>query len=466
MSLVVNKDSTRFLTTFLHHKLLVDSVWCDRRQVAYQRRRQFEHLGIALPGSYLMGDTISVIIQYHGNQYDCPFPRIENPLKFPHTLSVTTPGEYNYIFSGIIDSVDYSGGLKTFTVEQGEYLSPPGFVALATGWDTLTTRTAFGLPVHYIMRETQSRARISRKYSLLDEETRDDFISALDFMYGMLGHPPLVTDLYVRSGGRSVHSAAGFVKMPSSIGVPEESGGFSLIAGRAAAGQWFSALAQPVTYRGNWIMESVPEYLALMFVESTVGSSAYNRNLSYHRQTVLSVLDKRQDIPLACGIKGWSSKGVWTLHMLRNLMNSMDSTRDQSFKAWLQDVIHQANARPLTNEDLQDMAEKHFGYELQYFFDKWLYGTGIVEYDVTYSTARRDDGYYLNMDIVTSCVTNDYLAPILVRLETAKGPMYFDTFITPKIQKYQYGPFEEEPTEVLFNRYLSVLSRDKITVDR
>jgi aminopeptidase N len=174
------------------------------------------------------------------------------------------------------------------------------------------------------------------------------------------------------------------------------------------------------------------------------------------------VVEKGEDLPLASGVSNWTSKGIWLIHMLRNLMNAVDSARDTRFTGWLNEVVRDMNAGPFSNGDFQRLAEQYFGYDLDWFFRHWLYGSGLPEYNVEYSTIQEDDGYYVSMKIVTEGTGDNFLMPVLIRIDLPGGPALENCFVATKYQDYRLGPYADEPISVHFNKYLSVLSRDKI----
>jgi hypothetical protein len=470
------RDSAQFASLFLDRRLQVDSAFCDGRQIHFQRRRSFEHVGLVLPEWWRKGDTLSLTLHYHGREYWSPYPRLLNSAGYSHKLNVSAPASYNYPLLGEGRLDENNPDRRLFEIQTGPTQREPQFIAQATGWDTLSTETSWGLPLHYTWPK-------SNRLSFFREDKKQKMIEqALKFYYHLLGPPCGVDELFVApiiSETRSLYVSGrtGVIRVGTAAS-SDDLGGYANQAGGEVTRQWLSDCVGLQSYRESWMLPALRTYLKLLFIQSGIGNEPFNYHLSGCRKAVYSVIREDADFPLASGTPSGesegqdfrffsdytasSSKGVWVIHMLRNLMNAVDSERDTRFTGWLNEVVRDMNSGPFSNGDFQRLAEQYFGYDLDWFFKHWLYGTGLPEYDMVFSTAQEDDGYYVKCKIATEGTADDFLMPVLIRIDLPDGPSYNNLFVAAKYQDYRLGPYAEEPISVHFNQYMSVLSRDKV----
>ncbi len=450
MTVSLLKDSAKFISLYIDQDLKIDSVYYNGIPAKFHRRKDLRHLGILLPEWQQVGDTLDLAIWYHGRNYPFPYPAVTNRSNFAHSLTIKAPASYSYAFPGCDKPAIKSEGFKIFEIPANKNISFPTYVAFLTGYDTLKTATSWGLPVYFI------RPKSDLYDVLSNQKLRDTLLQALEFMYSHFGAPGGVTELVVLSGS-PLSLQTGLVTVSYSRG-RDELGGFGLLAGLAIASQWFGGNTEFLSYRDDWLPEAIAEYMAMIFVQSKVGDKEFFANLDAHRLTVFQILGRKEDLPLASGVESWASKGVWLLHMLRNLMNSADSIQDRNFFAMLKDLFVVARDGPMGNTKFIAICEEYFGYDLDWFFRKWLFGTGVPDYDVSYATEQLNDGYYLNINVKTSKVDNDFLMPIILRIDHADGSSFRNLFVSSKYENYKLGPFDKLIKKLHFNGYYSVLS--------
>lgn len=484
--MTTNSDSVQFLTVFLDKNLVVDSVFCDSVEVSFIRRGSFSHIGIVLPEWKHKQDAIELIVWYHGTDYSSIYPFLNEHLRFSHSLNITAPSSYNYLMLGECRIDPSSPRTQGFEISEEDCHKTPDFIALATGFDTTAVNTSWGLPVNFVYP--------TLKYGLLDllkkKKYRNELIAALEFMYDKFGDPVGMDELiiipnkkkpnfvsdekrtiYYHSGSQGeLVSLSGAIKIPDFVG-PTELGAFKLQAGLAASKQWFRSENYMYSYRDSWIRNAVEGYLSLMYVEKELGLNYLLSNLSFHKGRIDRIIEESIDVPLSSGYGidlpissgiDVSSKGIWVIHMIRNLMNTQDSTIDGNFYKWLNYVIRESNERPFTNQDFVLSAEKYFGIELGWFAKQWIYGQGVPEYDVSFSSSKENDGYYIDVNIKTSNVDEDFFMPIKLRVELKEYSALVTALVFAKIDKYRFGPFDGKPKKLLFNKYMSVLSVDRV----
>jgi hypothetical protein len=124
-------------------------------------------------------------------------------------------------------------------------------------------------------------------------------------------------------------------------------------------------------------------------------------------------------------------KACWVLHMLRVLMKDPATGRDDKFFKMLRDFVnayHDAN--PSTEDFIRHVAkytppelDLEHNHRLDWFFDDWVYGTGIPDYKLTATTRRIGPNNYVTQGTIEqSDVPNDFqmTVPVVATYGTEK----------------------------------------------
>jgi len=465
LKVLVNADSLRFVSLFLHHNLKLDSAFCNGSPVEYWRRGSFTFMGLILPEYHYKGDTLNVRLFYHGKEYHPALPFVENPAPSPHNLIFDIHTGYNYAMPAVTPIESGEGGRTRFTSAPAEPYRMFLFQPYAAGYDTVTVVSDIGVTLNFITSKHIDKSHFEN--FIPHEQFQPTVTSAFNFLTSRLG-PPLATFveyIYPEPTG----------SMPGLIGVSQTSshadgtGGLLMEAAEASARQYFGALMRPKTEREYWLMEAAPEYLSLMTVWHQIDPSVFFGELGRRRNYVYDRLDLNADRPLATGTRMETalmrSKGAWVLHMLRFMMYDLEAkgNRDQTFWRFMNDLKTMTNGALYSNEDFIHLAEKHYGDSLGWFFDHWLYGRNIPEYNVEYQIVKRDDGQYVTADVRTDKVGENFHMPVIIRVASEGGQLIdVRQMIEGTRDSFELGPYPFTPKEIVFNEFHSVLSKDKV----
>ncbi|MGE3800542.1 MAG: M1 family metallopeptidase [Candidatus Kapaibacterium sp.] len=155
-----------------------------------------------------------------------------------------------------------------------------------------------------------------------------------------------------------------------------------------AAHQWFGDLVTNRSWDHLWLHESFATYLAARWTEHSEGENAYLAQISGYIAGGINTDKELGRSPIAGG-KGYTpniyGRGAAVLHMLNKLVGEELFWR--SIRLFL---TRHAHAVVETN-DLKLAFEDATGYNLNWFFDQWVYGAGmpVLEIEEDY-----DDGIY------------------------------------------------------------------------
>ncbi|MFQ6009228.1 MAG: hypothetical protein ACE5K8_09805, partial [Candidatus Zixiibacteriota bacterium] len=317
---LVNADSLRFLSLFLPSLLKEDSIQLNGQPVDYYRRKDFEFIGIILPGYFYAGDTLEFTLWYRGKNYDRFLPYVEDPQACPHTFTFIIPKGVNYYMPGMGEVQPLDNRRDQIEVTSTNLYNDFYFYAYVSDIDTIPVISDMGITLNFLKPKSIPK-RLLTCY-IPDDQYQESITRSFNFLSSYLGGPPGTFEEYIIP--ERTASMPGLIQIPQTAcvteGAMEAVGGFDVVAAASVARQWFGSLLNPASDRERWVSEAVPLYLALMFTENERGS-AYYINLLNRRDSIYTMVGLNRDMPLAAGDRAMSSmrinKGVWLLHMLR-----------------------------------------------------------------------------------------------------------------------------------------------------
>jgi len=216
----------------------------------------------------------------------------------------------------------------------------------------------------------------------------------------------------------------------------------------------------PASYRDEWIIEGLGNYV-LALSDSTVFPSAREDLLTASpeggsRESLGPVwIGFRMMQPRATqGASTVRSKSIWILHMLRNVMQRDD--RDSVFGRFLDELAKEGQAKRISTFDFKRLAEKHAGKPLDWFFDSWVFGTGIPSYTITSKVEAAASGFVISGEITQSGVPESFEMQV---------PVYADdTFLGNVMVSADGGEFRftsrTMPQQILLDPKRTVLRRN------
>ncbi|PWB70384.1 hypothetical protein C3F09_09120 [candidate division GN15 bacterium] len=463
--IVVNTDSLKYLSIFLHYNLGLDSMSVDGTPTEYWRRRDFNFIGVLLPKSYYKGDTLNVRMWYDGRNFLGLLPYVENPARTICKLNFTAPNDFVYLIPGMSTPTKLDGR-TAFTVETAQPYNQIDIEAYTTSFQKFPMTTDIDLPLNIL----KSPHITKKDYDCFvpDDQYRSGVQQAFNFLGARLGNPPNIFEVSVLPEGEL--ALPGVAEITQVHCINSNTGGFHLVAASEAARQWFGAQMRPASEREMWLADALNAYLGLMFVQEALPGAPFYSELVQRRNLMDSVIGRNMDMPLAVEASRIPDslrvyKGAWVLHMLRNVMLDLDATsnKDARFLKFLAEAVYVTNNTTFTNADIQKIAEKHYGKPLDWFFNEWIYGRNFPEYKVTYSITPKDNQYVVNVNATVSRVGGSFQMPVITRVELEDGTSSFGRqVISGTGGSFELGPFASKPKGFFFNEFFSVLSSDKV----
>ncbi len=179
------------------------------------------------------------------------------------------------------------------------------------------------------------------------------------------------------------------------------------------AHQWWGNHVGWQAYRDQWLSEGFATYsAALQLAAGKDGERKLHELLRNYKADLLSKTSQGVTIesggPIFLGQRlsnslnpdGYANiiykKSCWVIHMLRELMSDGTGEKEDRFFKMLRQFIAEYEGRSASTEDFIRHAEKHMtpamdlegNHRLDWFFDDWVYGTGIPTYKLQANVKR------------------------------------------------------------------------------
>jgi aminopeptidase N len=157
------------------------------------------------------------------------------------------------------------------------------------------------------------------------------------------------------------------------------------------------------------------------------------------------------------------NKGGFVLHMLRTIARALKQdpqAGDELFKTALQDFISEQFLDHPSNLDMQLSFGRTYGFDLRWFFEQWVYGTGIPKVEFSHEIAQGADGQLLLRGRLRQRDT-DFKFPVAITLHYGRGKdaqaPYFYTWAQQADQLFEV-PLPSRPDSVTVNDDLGLLA--------
>ena len=205
-----------------------------------------------------------------------------------------------------------------------------------------------------------------------------------------------------------------------------------LIVAHEVAHQWWGNVVMVSSYQDEWLMESLSNYSALLWLEKKSGAKAVDSVLEDYRTRLLTKDADGRTLesagPIVWGVRlesseirdAWRSityeKGAWILHMLRKRLG------DERFLKMLAELRRRYEFRSITSEEFRALATEFrpprmSSDAMDAFFENWVYATGIPTLKVQ-SSIR---GLKVSGTVTQTGVDNDFSVDAPVEIQFARG---------------------------------------------
>jgi hypothetical protein len=213
------------------------------------------------------------------------------------------------------------------------------------------------------------------------------------------------------------------------------------IVAHEIAHQWWGNLLGTESYHDQWLAEGLADYAAAIFLaRKRDGGRQFRDLLRLHKTDLLAKTNEGRTIesggPVWLGQRlstslnphGYSNivykKACWVFHMLHGMMIDPQTGSDDRFFRMLRDFINKYQGQSVSTEDFIQHAEKYMtpemdlerNHKLEWFFNEWVYETGVPTYHLESSVRPIAAGKFLVQgSIAQSDVPKDFemLVPVV-----------------------------------------------------
>jgi hypothetical protein len=221
-----------------------------------------------------------------------------------------------------------------------------------------------------------------------------------------------------------------------------------------------SGVVAPAGYRDQWIIQGLSDYPATAGDPQLLSQArAQLLELSPEGGTYESLgpvsigFRMTQSARTPAGVAALRNKGVWIIHMLRHVLQT--NRGDAAFSDFLSDIQTQFLGKSISTDDFKRLAEKHAGKSLAWFFDSWVFGTGIPAYKLDYKVDPGPGGFVVSGSVTQAEVPVTFEVPV---------PLYADDVLLGMVEVTSDGgdfrfTTRTRPTQVRVDPHGTILTQ-------
>lgn len=245
--------------------------------------------------------------------------------------------------------------------------------------------------------------------------------------------------------------------------------------------QWWGHRVGWKSYHDQWLSEGFAEFSGQLYTQYRENMKEYFRLLRDNK-TMLETSDINghrfeQVGPVWMGLRLVSSvspcayneviykKGGYVLHMIRMMLYDFrNPDHDHLFKDMMKDFCQTYDTKSASTEDFKAMVEKHMlrtmdldgNHKMDWFFNQYVYGTGIPQYDFRYSVVPTPNGKFkINGKVARGGVPENWkdILPLYMHqgpgavrvgfITVGSGVTPFEFFLPTKPEKLTVNDFED-----------------------
>jgi hypothetical protein len=203
----------------------------------------------------------------------------------------------------------------------------------------------------------------------------------------------------------------------NALGIQDQVGITDFFRAHETSHQWWGHGVGWKSYHDQWLSEGFAQFSGNLYVQARRNQKEYLTRLRMDKEE-LKVKDERgrpfeslgpiwmgSRLASSDAPRGYSTviynKGGYVLHMLRMLFYDRTAkSPDGRFIAMMQDFCGSFRNQPASTEDFKAIVEKHMlsamdldgNKRMDWFFNQYVYGTGIPEYRFSYHVSDAGNG--------------------------------------------------------------------------
>jgi hypothetical protein len=430
----------------LFEKLKVDSArWESGKLATVFKGKDAGLIWIRLDGPLQAGEVRSLNLYYHGDlidRYGDFFFMKSSAEWYPRplegrslaTFDLTFHSPKDKILASVGDQVESSTGAKLKSsrwVTSGPIRNASFNLGLFQDYQI---REEGIPPVTVLVSEDAHRKLGGLRQKHMKETVGSDVAKSLRFFQHVYGPLSAKQVFATETPADAGEAFPGMVNLSwATFQQTDQQGEDEMFRAHEVAHQWWGIGVDFSSYHDQWLSEGFASFSGLWYLQTVrKDNGKYFGVLDRWRFNIFEHNDEPS--PVWLGYRATSSKdttgydvlvyqkGAWVLHMLRTLMLDLKTMNEDRFTETMRDFYHTYEGKRASTEDFRRVAEQHAGADLGWFFDQWVYGTGIPHYRVAYKTEPADGGQYrVKLQVGQESVPDDFKMYVPVTVDLGNG---------------------------------------------
>ncbi len=225
------------------------------------------------------------------------------------------------------------------------------------------------------------------------------------------------------------------------------------------------------SYRDRWLAGALAGYSAMLYLEMVTEGWGLRQRGSIPNYDELIRLRQRQWAyaspyhyyrlgPLDVGFRDWipgvpsAYYGMSVLHMLRGILMGRSEDGAGLFNAILADFLKAHAGGTASTRDFIATVNRQTGEDWGWFFDQWVYRTGVPTYGWSHSLSEEPDAdglYLLEISMTQQGVAADFRMPVTFGLEYGDAQPELLQFLMDQPSKTFSARLPFKPMKVTFD---------------
>jgi len=498
MTFKAKVDKQKWLRLRLYHKLEIDSIfWANGDTVEYYQYEENSNLWIYCTNPLKKDSTYKLMLHYSGELIDRAsinwfyiessiswYPKQNGKDKAFFDITFHTPERYTFVSVGnqqfyneVDDEFIHSQWITAKPIRNASF-NIGVFKGYEINEENIPPATV------YISEEghLEMAHRLGQDGILsgtdMEKQVAADVANSLAFYQDAFGPCPakklFATEIPYRHG----EAFPGLIHLSwTTFQQTDQWGRSEVFRGHEVAHQWWGIGVDFKTYHDQWLSEGFCDYSGLWYMQTVLKDNEKFFDILERWKT--DILDNRKFLlgsgqqagPIWLGYRNVTSdtkedfsiivyeKGAWILHMLRNMMIDLRTMKEDRFKNMIKDYYLTYMNKFASTVDFQRIVENHLNQDMDWFFDQWIYGTGIPEYNFSWeSTLLKNGKYQIQCKIYQENVEKDFQMYVPIQVNFGdKGVARLRILVNGQKTDYILPKMPFEPEEVTFNYLESVL---------
>jgi hypothetical protein len=497
LTFISSEKKSRWITFYLFEELEVDSIiWEDGSEAKFYRTTDNTELWIRIDDKYLDEKEHMFKTYYHGELLERNqlgwisiksssfwYPRYNSREKAYFGLHFETPVEYNFISVGDCIKSSSNDEVLSTTWMCNEPIVNASFNIGKFEEHEVVEK---GLPKVKVYMSEYGHKQLGHQlapYGILTlgdaiEWIGGDVINSLslfDNMFGRISHPTInVTEVPYFHG----LAFPGLIHLSwITYQASDLDGSDEIFRAHEVAHQWWGIGVDYKTYHDKWLSEGFAQYSGLLYLQVIKkDNDLFFEHLERWCDRIMSnreyILGSGQEAgPVWLGYRTQSydtegdyslivyKKGAYILHMLRSMLLNLNTMNEDLFKNMMKDYFRTFYGKAASTEDFKRIVSKHFGEDMEWFFNQYVYGTDLPLYRFAYKTEKTVKGKYrVTCRITQEDVPENFKMYIPIKIifdDERYARLRIEMKTKEKIFTLPLLP--EEPEDIIFNDLHAVL---------